>query len=47
MDLSLIGPDRREITGFGRFWVTLADVLGLAIGAAVAVGLIALLAALL
>lgn len=42
MDLSLIGPDRRERTRVGasrraRFWLTLADMAGLAAGAALAV----------
>jgi hypothetical protein len=44
MDLSLIGPDRREVTDLNRIWLTLADFIGLAIGAALAVVLIVLLA---
>ena len=43
MDLSLIGPDRRDITQLNRIWLTLADFIGLAIGAALAVALIVLL----
>jgi hypothetical protein len=45
MDLSLIGPDRHEMTGLGRPWLALADLLGLAVGAAVAVAVIIVLAA--
>lgn len=45
MDLSLIGPYRREYTRIGgerraRLWLTLADVVGLAAGALVAAALI-------
>ena len=43
MDLSLIGPDRREVTDLNRVWLTLADFIGLAVGAALAVALIVLL----
>jgi hypothetical protein len=37
MDLSIIGPNRREITRLSRVWLTVADVAGLAVGGAVAV----------
>jgi hypothetical protein len=45
MDLSLIGPYRREATRVGdaaraRLWLTVADMVGLVVGAAVAVALI-------
>jgi hypothetical protein len=43
MDLSLIGPDRRERTGLGRVSVTLADMIGFALGAVVAIALLLLL----
>jgi hypothetical protein len=44
MDLSIIGPDRREVTRLSRVWLTIADVIGLAVGAAVAIGAIVALA---
>jgi hypothetical protein len=37
MDLTLIGPDRRRRTGLGRLSVTLADLVGIAIGALIAI----------
>lgn len=45
MDLSLIGPDRREATRLGareraRLWLTVADLVGLAVGAGIAAALI-------
>jgi hypothetical protein len=43
MDLTLIGPDRREVTRLNGIWLTLADFIGLAVGAALAVALIVLL----
>lgn len=43
MDLSLIGPNRREVTHLSRTWLTLADCVGIAIGAVFAVALLALL----
>jgi hypothetical protein len=43
MDLGLIGPDRHEITHLSRTWLTLADCVGIAIGAVLAIALLALL----
>jgi hypothetical protein len=43
MDLTLIGPDRSEKTHLSRVWLTLADFLGVAIGALVAIALLVLL----
>jgi hypothetical protein len=43
MDLSLIGPDRRRHSRLGRISVTIADVVGLALGAVVALAVILLL----
>jgi hypothetical protein len=45
VDLSLIGPDRREMGHVGelrlaRMWVTVADVVGMAVGIGAAVALI-------
>ena len=45
MDLTLIGPDRREATRLGhvrlaRLWLTVADVVGMAVGAGIAAALI-------
>ncbi len=45
VDLSLIGPDRREVGHVGelrlaRMWVTVADVGGMAVGIGAAVALI-------
>ena len=43
--LSLIGPDRRHVTRIGelrqgRAWMTVADVLGITVGAGVAIVLL-------
>ena len=43
MDLSLIGPDRHAITHLSRTWLTLADCVGIAIGAVLAIAMLALL----
>ena len=43
MDLDLIGPDRRDITHLSRTWLTLADCVGIAIGALFAIALLVLL----
>jgi hypothetical protein len=45
MDLSLIGPDRRDVTRVGelqqgRVWMAVADVLGITVGAGVAIVLL-------
>jgi hypothetical protein len=45
MDLSLIGPDRRNSTHVGeleqgRMWMTVADVFGITVGAGVAIVLL-------
>ncbi|HEX2466992.1 MAG TPA: hypothetical protein VHJ54_02195 [Solirubrobacterales bacterium] len=45
MDLSLIGPNRRQQTHVGelrqgRVWMTVADVLGITVGAGVAIVLL-------
>jgi hypothetical protein len=45
MDLSMIGPDRRDVTRIGelrqgRVWMTVADVLGITVGAGVAIVLL-------
>jgi hypothetical protein len=43
--LTLIGPDRRDVTRIGelqqgRIWMTVADVLGITVGAGVAIVLL-------
>ena len=43
MDLTLIGPDRRRRTKLGRVSVTFADLVGIAIGALIAVTVLLLL----
>ena len=37
MDLSLIGPYRREVSSLGRLWLTIADMVGFAVGLTIAI----------
>ena len=43
MDLTLIGPDRRDKTHLSSLWLLLADFAGVAIGAIIAIALLVLL----